>query len=93
MISRIFEKNKRRPSLKDIEQTITCLWVEQQLNRIRDCLEEHGADDEMLDAIDYLLEENNDYWLDPQIADDLRAGKLPESPSGDFMKDCRALSA
>jgi hypothetical protein len=77
MISRIFEKNKRRPSLDDIEQARTCLWVEQQLNRIRDCLEEHRADDEMLDAVDFLLEENND-WLDPQIARDLRAGKLRE---------------
>jgi hypothetical protein len=69
------KKNKRAPSREDIEQAETGLWVEQQLNRIRDCIEEHGADDEMLDAINFLLAEN-DRWLDQQIADALRAGKL-----------------
>ena len=77
MISRIFKKNERRPSLKAIDEAKTCLWGEHQLSRIRDCLKEHGADEEMLEAVDFLLEENN-RWLDPQIADDLRAGKLPE---------------
>jgi hypothetical protein len=47
------------------------------LNRIRDCLVEHGVDDEMLDAVDYLLEDNKG-WLNDQIAGDLRAGKLRE---------------
>jgi hypothetical protein len=62
-------------SLENIEETETGLWVEQQVSRIRDFLVEHGADGEMLDAIEYLREEN-DRWIDPKIAKDLRAGKL-----------------
>jgi hypothetical protein len=71
----LVDKGKRSPSLEDIEEAETTLWVGRQLDRIRDCLSEHGADDDMLKAIDYLLEEN-DRWLDPLIAEDLRAGKL-----------------
>jgi hypothetical protein len=68
--------NRRRaPSLEDIEETETSLWVEQQLNRIREFLVERGADGEMLDAVDY-LREDNDRWIDPKIAEDLRTGKL-----------------
>jgi hypothetical protein len=68
--------NRRRtPSLEEIEEAETSLWVEQQLNRIRDFLAEHGADEEMLDVVDYLLEDN-DFWIDPNIAKDLRSGKL-----------------
>jgi hypothetical protein len=58
-----------------MEQTETGLWVEQQLNRVRDLLAKHGADDEMLDAVDYLMEEDGD-WIDDRIAKDLRAGNL-----------------
>jgi hypothetical protein len=65
----------RTPSLEEIEEAETGLWVEQQLSRIRDFLVEHGADSEMLDVVDYLLEENRD-WIDPKIAKDLRSGKL-----------------
>jgi hypothetical protein len=68
---------QRTPNLQEIEETETSLWVEEQLNRIRDCLVEHGADDEMLDAVDYLLEGNKG-WIDDQIAGDLRAGNLRE---------------
>jgi hypothetical protein len=70
------KRNRRRgPSLEEIEETETSLWVDEQLNRIRDCLVEHGADDEMLAAIDYLPKENEG-WIDDQIASDLRAGIL-----------------
>jgi hypothetical protein len=51
-----FEKNERRPSLQDNEETETGLWVEQQLNRIHDFLVEHGADDQMLEAVGHLLD-------------------------------------
>jgi hypothetical protein len=68
-------KRLRTPSLEDIEEAETSLWVEQQLNSIRHFLVQHGADKEMLDVIDYLLEENKD-WIDPKIANDLRSGKL-----------------
>lgn len=71
-------RNRQKgPSLEEIEETETSLWVEEQLNRIRNCLVEHGADDEMLDAVDYLLEDNKG-WINDQIAGDLRAGKLRE---------------
>jgi hypothetical protein len=69
-------QTKQSPSPEDIEEAETTLWLGQQLDRIRGYLSEHGADDDMLIAVDYLLEEN-DRWLDPQIADDLRAGRLP----------------
>jgi hypothetical protein len=65
----------RTTSLEDIEETETGLWIEQQLCRIRGFLVEHGADGETLDAIEYLREEN-DRWIDPKIAKELRAGKL-----------------
>jgi len=43
------------------------LWIHGQLNRIRELLVEHGADDEMLDAVDYLVEDNKG-WINPEIA-------------------------
>ena len=49
-----------------------------ELSRVRQFLVEQGADEEMLDVVDVLREENAETWLDPQIADDLRAGRLPE---------------
>ena len=70
------KSNQRRtPSLEDIEETETCLCVEQQLERVHAFLVERGADSEMLDAIEY-LREDNDRWIDPKIAEDLRTGRL-----------------
>jgi hypothetical protein len=68
-------KGKRSPSLEDIEETETSLWVGDQLNRIRRFLFEGGADCEMVGAVDFLIEDNKS-WIDAQIAEDLRAGKL-----------------
>ena len=68
-------ETKRGPRLEEIEEAETGLWVEQQLNRIRDCLVEHGADDEMLYAVDYLLKDNEG-WIDDRIVQELRAGNL-----------------
>lgn len=68
-------KGKRSPNLQEIEETETSLWVGDQLSRIRGFLLEGGADCEMVGAIDYLIEDN-DRWIDPQIAEDLRTGKL-----------------
>ncbi len=67
--------SERGPSLERIEEAETGLWIEQQLNRIHDFLVERGADSEMLDAVEYLIEEH-DSWIDEQIAKDLRAGNL-----------------
>jgi hypothetical protein len=65
----------RTTSLEDIEETETGLWIGQQLTRIRDFLAERGADSEMLDVVEY-LREDNEHWIDPKIAEDLRSGKL-----------------
>jgi prolyl oligopeptidase PreP (S9A serine peptidase family) len=71
----LIARSERGPRLEDIEQAETTLWVEQQMNRIHEFLVERGADSEMLDAVAYLIEEN-DRWIDPQVAEDLRAGNL-----------------
>jgi hypothetical protein len=68
--------NRRRTaSLEDIEETETGLWVDDQLSSIRDFLVAHAAESEMLDAVDYLREDNQ-RWINPEIAQDLRAGRL-----------------
>ena len=54
-------------SIPVVEETETSLWIHEQLNRIRELLVEHGADDEMLDAVDYLVEDNKG-WMNPEIA-------------------------
>jgi hypothetical protein len=68
--------NRRRTtSLEDIEETETALWVAHQLGRIRDFLVARAADIEMLDAVDY-LREDNERCINPEIAQDLRTGRL-----------------
>jgi hypothetical protein len=57
---------KQSISLGDIEETETSLWLHEQLNRIQKLLVEHGADVEMLDAVEYLIEDNNG-WINPEI--------------------------
>jgi hypothetical protein len=59
--------------LRIIAETEICSWVEQQLKRVREFFAGHDADAEMLDAVAYLLEEN-DRWIDPKIAKHLLAG-------------------
>jgi hypothetical protein len=44
---------KREPSLEDIDEAKTGLWVEQELNRVRQFLVEQGGDKEMLDVVDF----------------------------------------
>jgi len=53
------------------------LWIHGQLNRIRELLVEHGADDEMLDAVDYLVEDNKG-WINPEIAAHLGSAGIGE---------------
>jgi hypothetical protein len=60
-------KRSEIASLDDVEETATSLWIHEQLNRIRELLVEHGADDEMLDAVDYLIEDN-ERWINPEVA-------------------------
>jgi len=53
--------------VNEIEETETSLWVHEQLNRMKMLLVEHGADVEMLDALEYLIEDNKG-WINPEIA-------------------------
>lgn len=68
-------KSGRGPSLEDIDETETAPWVERQLRRIRVYLFERRADNEMLEALDMAIEAN-DFWVDPELAQDLRIGTL-----------------
>jgi len=45
-------------SIRDVQETATSMWIHEQLYQIRQLLGEHGANDEMLDAVDYLVEDN-----------------------------------
>jgi hypothetical protein len=56
-------------SIRDIHETVTSLWIHEQLNRIRELVVEHG-DEEMLDAVDYLVKDNKG-WINPEIAEAL----------------------
>jgi hypothetical protein len=61
-------KHQSEFSLDDIEETETSMWLQEQLNRIEELVLEHGADDEMLEAIEYLIIENDERWISPEIA-------------------------
>jgi hypothetical protein len=65
-------------NIRDVQETVTCLWIHEQLNRIRELLVEHGADDEMLDAVDYLVRDNKG-WIDPEIAAALGCAGIREA--------------
>jgi hypothetical protein len=70
-------KSYPKVSLDDIEETETSLWILEQLKRIQKLLVEHEADDEMLEAVEYLIEDN-DRWICTEIEMGLgsnRAGK------------------
>ncbi len=41
-------------------------YIFEQLNRVREFLVEHGADEDMLTAIDQALADN-DFWLDDDL--------------------------
>ncbi|TNF03800.1 MAG: hypothetical protein EP321_08980 [Sphingomonadales bacterium] len=66
---------RQGPTLEDIEEHETALWIYEQLGRIEALVRAHGADDEMLEAISYLRDENN-RWSIPQVEELERAGLL-----------------
>ena len=73
--------DRQAPTLEDIEEHETALWIDEQLGRIEALILEHGADDEMLEAISYLREEN-DRWSIPQVEEMEQAGLLTLSDDG-----------
>ena len=46
------------PTLDDIEEAETCQWINEQLDRLNAMVLENGADPELVEAIEYLREEN-----------------------------------
>jgi len=73
--------DRQGPTLEDIEEHETARWLDEQLGRIEALILEHGADDEMLEAISYLREEN-DRWSIPQVEEMEQAGLLTLSDDG-----------
>lgn len=67
--------DRRAPTLEDIEEHETARWLDEQLGRIESLIREHGADDEMLEAICYLRDEN-DRWTIPRVEELERTGLL-----------------
>lgn len=53
-------------TLDDIEEHETARWIDEQLDRIERLVREHGADDEMLEAISYLREDNKS-WVPSKV--------------------------
>lgn len=62
-------------TLDDIEEHETARWIDEQLDRIERLVREHGADDEMLEAISYLREDNAS-WVSPEVEELDRSGRL-----------------
>jgi len=66
---------RRKITLDDIEEHETARWIDEQLDRIERLVREHGADDEMLEAIQYLRDEN-EWWTSPDVEELDRSGRL-----------------
>ena len=66
--------------LRDVEETEDALRIREQLIRIRVFLLESDAYTEMVDTVDYLIEDN-ERLIDPEIEKNLLAGKLGEWPA------------
>jgi hypothetical protein len=64
---------QRAFELRDVVETEDAMWVREQLKRIRAFLAEGDADEEMVDTVDYLIEDN-ERW--PESEKELLAGKL-----------------
>lgn len=56
------------------EEAKTCLWVMEGLDRQEEHVRATGGDEELLDLIDY-LREDNEQWIDPDFAE--KAAQAP----------------
>jgi hypothetical protein len=61
---------QRAFELRDVEETEDAMWVREQLKRIRAFLAEGDADEEMVDTVDYLIEDN-ERWISPESEKEL----------------------
>ena len=73
--------DRRAPTLESIEAHETARWLDEQLDRIEALVREHGADDDMLEAINYLRDENGQ-WATSDVGELERAGLLTLSDEG-----------
>jgi len=46
------------PTLDDIQEAETCQWINEQLDRLKAIVLDNGADPELVEAIEYIREEN-----------------------------------
>lgn len=71
-------KEADRPglTLDAIEDYETCEWLNEQLDRLEQLVRDNGEDDEMLEAISFLREENNEWWTPSDVEQMARSGQL-----------------
>lgn len=65
-------------SIDNIDETETAMWLRNQLRRLRDFVEHHGGDEDMLEAVEYLIEDN-EVWISDEVERALETGALSES--------------
>lgn len=64
--------------LENLQEAETYLWVKEGLDRLDKLLQSIDADDELLDLVDY-LKEDNEQWCDPDMLE--QAEQSPKSLS------------
>lgn len=69
------DSDRKIPNLEAIEGHETGQWLKEQLDRIEQLVRDNGGDDEMLEAISFLREEN-DQWAEPDVQSLAQSEKL-----------------
>ena len=64
--------------LENLQEAETYLWVKEGLERLDKLLQSINADDDLLDLIDY-LKDDNEQWCDPEMLE--QAEQSPKSLS------------
>jgi hypothetical protein len=64
--------------LENLQEAETYLWVKEGLERLDKLLQSIDADDDLLDLIDY-LKDDNEQWCDPEMLE--QAEQSPKSVS------------
>jgi hypothetical protein len=64
--------------LENLQEAETYLWVREGLERLDKLLQSIDADDDLLDLIDY-LKDDNEQWCDPEMLE--QAEQSPKSVS------------
>jgi hypothetical protein len=64
--------------LENLQEAETYLWVKEGLERLDKLLQSIDADDDLLDLVDY-LKDDNEQWCDPEMLE--QAEQSPKSLS------------